>query len=110
MLSEKSLTLCYAIGPRLLATFLPFIHVKIDCRQTITSLSLKFDLSFKEQKRVRQVFKFKKGNFDYLQESLTQVPFDCAYADHKNEHLFKLEALVFNSSETSYTGKNSSDY
>lgn len=63
--------------------------MKLHCPQTITSMSLKFDLSFKEQKRVRQVFKFKKGNFYYLQESLTRVPFDGAYSDHKNEHLFK---------------------
>ena len=38
---------------------------------------------------MRRVFKFKKGSFDYLQESLTRVPFDGAYWDHKNEHFFK---------------------
>lgn len=55
---------------------------------------------------MRQVFKFKKGNFCYLQEYLTRVPFDGAYSDHRNEHLFK--DLFLTALKHHNTGKNSS--
>ena len=50
-------------------------------------LEFEIRLKFQRAKRVmRQVYDFKNGNFDDLQESLTRVAIDFAYSDDINEH------------------------